>query len=461
MGVSPIDFDRDGRVDWIVPGVYGESRLLWHRGGATCAIVADRADVAGVGDPYFAWGSYGFDADLDGWPDLLVLRQEPDASRPTRPSRRGPSTSSSTAATAPSSRWAGAIGGACRPGAPLRAALAARPVGCFAMDRAGPVFFLDALRLRGRQALLRLRGTVSAFDGTGARVSVEGESVVWVVGGQSTFGGEHAQVLQLPARRPGRGARVTVRWPSGVEQRGVEVRADDLATAVEPAAVVVAPRVIRADGAATARRRRPARRGPRASSSRSGRRRVGGRGGDGRGGEVRRVIPIAPSGASEARVAVTLDGVALRVRPRVVFLRELQAVRWGRRRGTRALSATHRGLHQMTTAELPLILRGVVARRELDGTRHRTPCAKLAGVGGVSARDGEDLNALPCGAPRRRGRRARVVERAEPRAVSRRAQRRVGQRAAGKSPEQKEAKNQVGRDLEVQRAAGSLRPTAV
>ena len=78
MSVSPIDFDRDGRVDWFVSGVYNHSRLLWHRGGRELREVAEQAAVAGVGD-YFAWGSYSFDADLDGWPDLLVLRQGPDA----------------------------------------------------------------------------------------------------------------------------------------------------------------------------------------------------------------------------------------------------------------------------------------------------------------------------------------------------------------------------------------------
>ena len=321
MGVSPIDFDRDGRVDWFVPGVYGESRLLWHRGGRDLRDVADRADVAGVGD-YFAWGSYGFDADLDGWPDLLVLRQGPDAS-PDAPVTPGPfdlflnrrdGTFVEVGGRAIGWRLQ-ARGLHCGPLSPRG------PVGCFAMDRAGPVFFLDALRPRGRQALLRLRGTVSAFDGTGARVSVEGESVVWVVGGQSTFGGEHARVLQLPLGDRAE-ARVTVRWPSGVEQRGVEVRADDLATAVEPEAVVVAPRVIRADGAATAE--------VTVDPSAAGASRVElALEGDGAWageavtdaeGRVRRVIR-APSAPGEARVAVTLDGVALRVRPRVVFAR--------------------------------------------------------------------------------------------------------------------------------------------
>ena len=170
MSVSPIDFDRDGRVDWFVSGVYNHSRLLWHRGGRELREVAEQAAVAGVGD-YFAWGSYSFDADLDGWPDLLVLRQGPDAGANISVTpgpvdlflNRRDGTFDEVGARVIGWRLQ-AQGLHCGP-------LSSHgPMACFAMDRAGPVLFLNVLRPRGRQAVLRLQGTVSAFDGTGSRV---------------------------------------------------------------------------------------------------------------------------------------------------------------------------------------------------------------------------------------------------------------------------------------------------
>lgn len=41
MSLAPIDFDRDGRVDWFAAGVLSQSRLLWHRGGRVFHEVAE------------------------------------------------------------------------------------------------------------------------------------------------------------------------------------------------------------------------------------------------------------------------------------------------------------------------------------------------------------------------------------------------------------------------------------
>ncbi len=84
MSLSPIDFDRDGRVDWFVSGVLSRSLLLWHRGGRDVREAAELAGLSGVGND-FAWGSYAFDADLDGWTDVLVRRVGIDLPHPMLP----------------------------------------------------------------------------------------------------------------------------------------------------------------------------------------------------------------------------------------------------------------------------------------------------------------------------------------------------------------------------------------
>lgn len=323
MSVSPLDFDRDGRVDWFVSGVFSRSRLLWHRGGRDLRDAAARAGVDGVGD-YFAWGSYGFDADLDGWPDVLVLREGPDGPPevPTVPGpvdlflnrRDGTFAEVGERVVQQRLRAKGLQCGALSPRG---------PVGCFVMDRAGPLLLVNGLRPRGRQALVRLRGAVSAFDATGARVSIDDAvpAQVFVAGGQGTYGGEHARTLQLPLGDRDV-ARVTVRWPSGLVQRAVEVRADVLTTIAEPAAVALSARVLPADGAATAEVTVDPRAlgGGRVELALAGDGQWAGDATTDGEGTIHRVIR-APTAPGEGRVVVTVDGLALRVRPRVLFTR--------------------------------------------------------------------------------------------------------------------------------------------
>lgn len=320
MGVSPLDFDRDGAIDWFVSGIHSRSRLLRTTGSRCLDNVADAAGVAGVGSD-FAWGSYSFDADLDGWLDLLVLRQGPEMGPDVRPEpgpvdlflnrHDGTFASAGDAAIGQSFR---AKGLACGP------LSVDGTVGCFAMDLDGPALMVDGLRPRGRSGLLRLRGTVSAFDATGARVSVEGAAppLVLVAGGQSPYGGEHARVMRVPLGDH-ETALVTIQWPSGIRQRGVTVTAGRLTVAHEPAAVTLSRRVVAADGESAVEVTVDPRAlgAATATIERAGRGRWGGEATvDALG--VHRVL-LAPSQPGEARITVSLDGRALRVLPRVVF----------------------------------------------------------------------------------------------------------------------------------------------
>lgn len=323
MSVAPLDYDRDGRVEWFVSGVYNRSRLLRVFAPRRLVDGADAAGVAGEGAS-FAWGSYGFDADLDGWADLLVLREGPDMG-PSMPPVPGPVTLFLNRHDGTFAEVGGDVVGvelnakglACGP------LSSGGPVGCFALDRAGPVMLVDGLRPRGRQALVRLRGTVSAFDATGARVSVDGASpaMVFVAGGQSPNGAEHARVLQVPLGDRA-SAAVTVRWPSGIEQRGVVLAADQSTLVTEPAAVALSRRAAPADGRATVDVTVDPRLlgGAAVSVELTG---AGSWVGDATTdaqGVLHRALR-APSAPGEARVVVRVGAQALRVRPRVVFSR--------------------------------------------------------------------------------------------------------------------------------------------
>jgi hypothetical protein len=323
MSLSPLDFDRDGRIDWFVSGINSHSLLLWHQGGRDLRDAGDRAGVGGIGND-FAWGSYSFDADLDGWSDLLVLREGqtpgPNIPPPTGPTdlflnRRDGTFAAADASVVDLQLRAKSL--ACGPSSPRG------EVVCFALDLGGPVMLVNGLRPRGRQALVRLRGTVSAPDATGARVSIDGATPpqVYVVSGQAPHGGEHARTLQV-ALGDRDVARVTVRWPSGLVQPGVEVRADAVTTIAEPAAVTLVRRVLPADGAATTEVVvDPGVVGATCVGlSMTGVGTWADRATVEAGGRVRRVLR-APTVPGEARLIVTLDGKALRVRPRVLFTR--------------------------------------------------------------------------------------------------------------------------------------------
>ena len=321
MSLSPLDYDRDGRLDWFISGTTSKSRLLRHLGGRRLVDEAVAANVEGVGND-FAWGSYSFDADLDGWPDILTLR-EGNNTDPAVPPAPGPidlflnrhdrTFSNAGAATLGLSlRARGLVCG------PLSND---GPIGCFVMpDDTAPLLLVNGIEPRGNMALLRLRGTVSARDATGARVSVDGATppMVFAYGGQGPYAAEHARTLQIPLGAE-RAATVTVRWPSGIVQRGVAVSAGRPNEIVEPEALTLSGRVALADGRSTVEVTVH----PELVGASMARVELTGAGRweaeattDARG--IHRVL-VAPTMPGEARVTVSFDGEPLRVRPRVIF----------------------------------------------------------------------------------------------------------------------------------------------
>ena len=318
MSLCPLDYDRDGRMDYFVSGVDGNNLLLHGTGGRALAS-DDNAVPASAGSSYFAWGCAAFDADLDGWSDLLVLS--------LRGSDGGPG---------PANVYLNQRGASfgCVSSGLLDATLGAHGLvcadfagrgqpSCLAGDgmTQGLVRLDDDLTPHGGWVGVRLRGTVSSPDADGARVSLDGATppLVVMAGGQSPYGGEHdrAVVLAVGARAT---ADVTITWPSGLRQTARGLAAGSYADVTEPAALRVARRFAPADGATLVEVIvDPAVAGARSATVDC----VGACDWSAPAmtddqGRLHRSLR-APAMPGSARVTAALDGAPLRVRPRIRF----------------------------------------------------------------------------------------------------------------------------------------------
>lgn len=317
MSLCPLDYDRDGRVDYFISGVTDTNLLLRATGRRDIAPSPEAPLSARSTD--FAWGCAALDADLDGWGDLLVLSLHGNDGSPAPAALYLNRGGAGFGCAAP--RVLDVTSGAQRL-ACADFALRGQP-DCLASDRsAGALVVLrDRLEPRGNWAGLRLRGTVSAPEASGARVRLEGAAppLVAVAGGQSPIGGEHDRgvVLALGSRDR---ADVTVTWPSGLRQVLRDVPAGRYTTVVEPRALAVEPRVAPADGSArvevvvdlAAAGAREASIGCSGACAWAGEATRDGA------GRLRRWL-VAPTAPGSARVEVALDGVPMAVRPRVRF----------------------------------------------------------------------------------------------------------------------------------------------
>ncbi len=319
MAVVPIDHDGDGVFAYFVSGTFGNHRLLQPRGARRLVDVAACASVREPGTVQDAWGALSFDVDLDGDPDLLY-RQERDDHRGGGPTRLLVNRGDGVFAVASS--------------ATLDATLTGVGLACADLDGDGRVSCLardtgsrGLVLLRNRiepvrpWVGIRLRGTVSSPDASGARVSLEGARPMQVVmaGAQSPTLGEHDRAVVLAAMQAG-AADVRIVWPSGIVQRVTGLATGRYHAVSEPAVLTVSPRVLRADGAGRVTVRLDgSAAGARAASVTCEGDCVweGAATRDATGAELR--VLRAPTRAGEARVGAVLDGATLTVRARVRF----------------------------------------------------------------------------------------------------------------------------------------------
>lgn len=320
MSVSPIDYDRDGAMEYFVSGSFDHSRLYRYRGGRRLEDVAARAGVGSVAmTTDDLWGSLAFDVDLDGYPDLLAL-VTPDDHQGGGWSRLLINRRDGTFALAAPSVLHQNLQATAMVCADF---WADGRVSCLARDMGprGLVLLRNRVEPRGRWVGLRLRGTVSSPDASGARASLDGVSppLVVMVGGQSPTLGEHDRGVVL-AIGDAESAAVTITWPSGIQQRVAGLRAGTYATVTEPRALEVSARVAPADGRALVEVVVDLQAAGAANAA------IGCSGACGWAGKattdaqglLHRSLR-APAAPGVARVEVSLDGRALRVRPRVRF----------------------------------------------------------------------------------------------------------------------------------------------
>jgi tetratricopeptide (TPR) repeat protein len=73
-GVVSEDYDNDGYPDFFVTNLRGDNLLLHNNHDKT---FTDVAEHAGVQTSWFSFGTWFFDYDNDGWPDLFIANDEP------------------------------------------------------------------------------------------------------------------------------------------------------------------------------------------------------------------------------------------------------------------------------------------------------------------------------------------------------------------------------------------------
>jgi hypothetical protein len=265
-----------------------------------------------------SFSPYAFDVNLDGWTDLLVIRKggyTPEDEHPVLPHlfiNQGNASFRNAAEQAVNT--------------PLNSTMmncgdlaSDGHVACFAGDARGTFLLRNQVKPAGNWVGVRLRGTVSSPEASGARVSLDGVAPPLVVAtGQSPAWGDHARDI-LIAIGDRSSASVSIEWPSGIVQLVGNLASGTYTTVTETRALLVSARVAPADGetivdvavdldAAGVDSASIEREG---AGTWVGLATVSD-------GLLRRQLR-APAEAGSTRIEVQLDGVALRVRPRIRF----------------------------------------------------------------------------------------------------------------------------------------------
>ena len=230
MGVSWGDYDRDGHPDLFVTTYARQDKMLYHsQGRGLFRPVSVEAGVAGPTQPYVAFGGGFFDADNDGYLDLLIANghvRDNAAALDSSQSYRQPlqlllNQRNGTFADVST-----------RAGAPFARRLVGRGVAFGDYDGDGRT---DALvvDLEGRALLLhnetrpaghwldvRLAGAPHNPDGIGARITVEtseGRQTREVTRGGSVLSANDV-TAHFGLGSAARVEAVRVRWPGGLEE---------------------------------------------------------------------------------------------------------------------------------------------------------------------------------------------------------------------------------------------------
>lgn len=228
MGIAADDFDGDGLLDFFVTNFYNESNTLYVQQRPGLFIDATRqAGLREPSLPLLGFGTQFIDAELDGWPDLVVTNGHIDDFRHTKiPLSMPPQFFSNIGGTGFRERSAAELGTFFE-----RAALG-RALARIDWNRDGledivvshldvPVSLVtNRTENPGGSIGVRLRATTSARDaiGTTVRMTAGDRTIVkQLTAGDGYFVSNERRLVFGIGRNPGP-FTMDVRWPSGVNQ---------------------------------------------------------------------------------------------------------------------------------------------------------------------------------------------------------------------------------------------------
>ncbi|MCB9190680.1 MAG: VCBS repeat-containing protein [Flavobacteriales bacterium] len=251
MGIAIGDYDRDSDLDYYQTNL-GRNVLSNNQQGVfTDVTTAANVENDSVGQLLVtSWGTFFFDADNDGWPDLFVGNGQIDAAdiiaNVLQDSNKlylnnGDNTFSDITATAnvgSVQRARGAAYGDLNNDGKLD--IVVQNVHEY-FDSTNVEIYAN-ISVSGNWLGVKLRGVLSNRDAFGSRVRVvvDGVSTVAEVDGGSSHASQNSSIVHFGLGTSTMADSVIVTFPSGIEQYLVDVTANQTVTVVEDVAVGIA-----------------------------------------------------------------------------------------------------------------------------------------------------------------------------------------------------------------------------
>jgi hypothetical protein len=249
MGVDAADFDHDGLLDLFVPDyAFQYDTLYWNRGTEGFVDITTKANLAKATYPYVGWGTGFFDADNDGWDDILVTNGHvypqadsiPGSAPYHEPIQLFRNLHDKTFEDVSAIAGLDGLRGASWRGVAFGDVNNDGKVDVLVLDADGPpLLLINRTESKNHAVLFHLIGTKSNRAAIGARVTVKAGDLSQfneVRGGSSLFSqndlrlhfglGEHAMMN-----------RVKIAWPSGKTESYENLPADLIYTIVEGAGI--------------------------------------------------------------------------------------------------------------------------------------------------------------------------------------------------------------------------------
>jgi enediyne biosynthesis protein E4 len=239
MGVSAGDYDRDGWLDIVKTNFDDDTPSLYRNLGRGLFDDATRAGGLGLNTRYLGWGTGFFDADLDSWPDILIVNGHvyPEADR------LGGNYSYEQSKLLYRNLGNGRFEDvSTRAGAALLVKKASRGAAFGDLFNTGrqdivvnnmndaPSLLHNCTAPAGHSLLVELVGTRSNRSAIGARVtvSVTGRKLIDEVRSGGSFCSHNDLRIHMGLGTQTRADRIEIAWPSGASETIAAVDADQL-----------------------------------------------------------------------------------------------------------------------------------------------------------------------------------------------------------------------------------------